>query len=136
MTIPNYTLQAQRKVYWALKEARIQYWHRQTPTQTFTKSVYLYSEGVTKWKYVVGDSSGDFSADFPVRQNNSAVTDEKVTIRWFDKTVSLTFYGDALEFYKSLYKLENFSVSINTHQLRNSIILAEFKTDSLETGGN
>lgn len=87
--------------------------------------VYLYrirggGEGRTNY-YEVEDDSDQECPKFPIAQYITVVIEENITIRWYDKTITLILNEntntDTFSLYQDLFPLglEEFSVSIKVH---------------------
>lgn len=82
-----------------------------------TGEVYLIrvireAEGRLKY-YAIEDESDEVCSEFPIAQHNTIVTKDSITVKWFDRTITLILDGkdDTFKFYGFLLPLAEFNVS-------------------------
>lgn len=80
--------------------------------------VYLYrtsrEAGGRLQYFVIGDESDEKCAEFPIAQHNTIVTRKSLTVKWFERTITLVKHDNECSnflFFKTLFTLEAFDVS-------------------------
>lgn len=122
------------EVVCTLKEVRIDtYLEGVKSTRTFTNAdgdLYLYrindGDSHLMQMYTVGNDLDNVPGRFPILQCCTLVFEKKVVVRAPDRIITIRTDENTFDFYRRIYRLEGFSVSIDVHRSGNLGGLLEF----------